>query len=224
MQFGNTEKMNPFSGTGLSASISANRVSYTLGVKGPSAMVDTACSSSLVALDAAAAQLRRDRCSVAAAAGVNLNLMPGPFVACSQAQMLSPDGYCKTFDASANGYVRGEGCGAVVLTCMSTAENSGKPILAVVRGSAINQDGRSSSLTAPNGPSQQEVVHAALAEAQVTPTDVDIVECHGTGTALGDPIEVGALKNVLGAGRDGDKKLMLGAVKSNIGQIGRAHV
>jgi acyl transferase domain-containing protein len=133
--------------------------------------------------------------------------------------MLSPDGYCKTFDASANGYARGEGSGAVILKLASAAATANDAVFALVRGTAVNQDGRSSSLTAPNGPSQQEAVMQALLEAGAAAADVDFVECHGTGTPLGDPIEVGALKNVLGAGRDASQKVVLGAVKSNIGHL-----
>merc|ERR1719171_1413474 len=214
-----SDKMNPFTGTGMSASISANRISYTLGLKGPSMTVDTACSSSLVALDNAVQALRRGRCSMANAVGVNLNLIPGPFIACCQANMLSAEGYCKTFDASANGYARGEGCGAVVLKRLSDAQRDGDEIHAVIRATAVNQDGRSSSLTAPNGPSQQEVIRTALQEAQIQPAEVDYVECHGTGTALGDPIEVGALKAVLSQGRRAEDPVVLGAVKSNIGHL-----
>ena len=131
--------------------------------------------------------------------------------------MLSAEGYCKTFDASANGYARGEGCGAVVLKRLSDAQRDGDKIHAVIRGTAVNQDGRSSSLTAPNGPSQQEVIMTALQEAGCTPAEVDYVECHGTGTPLGDPIEVGALKAVLSEGRDAENPVVLGAVKTNIG-------
>merc|ERR1719171_1814197 len=214
-----SDKMNPFTGTGMSASISANRISYTLGLKGPSMTIDTACSSSLVALDNAVQALRRGRCSIAVAAGVNLNLIAGPFIACCQANMLSPDGHCKTFDASANGYARGEGSGAVILKRLSDAEKEGAAVLGLVRGTAVNQDGRSSSLTAPNGPSQQEVIHAALLEAQVAANELDYVECHGTGTPLGDPIEVGALKAVLGTSRNAAASVVLGAVKSNVGHL-----
>ena len=133
--------------------------------------------------------------------------------------MLCADGRCKTFDASANGYVRGEGCGAVVLKRLSDAVAAQDRVLAVMRGTAVNQDGRSASLTAPNGPSQQEVIATALQEAQVSPTEVGYVETHGTGTALGDPIEVGALKAVYGAGRSLERPLVLGAVKTNIGHL-----
>ena len=133
--------------------------------------------------------------------------------------MLCADARCKTFDASANGYVRGEGCGAVVLKRLSDAVAAQDRVLAVVKGTAVNQDGRSASLTAPNGPSQEEVIATALQEAQVSPTDVEYVETHGTGTALGDPIEVGALKAVYGAGRSLERPLVLGAVKTNIGHL-----
>merc|ERR1719331_69883 len=214
-----TDKMNPFTGTGMSTSISANRISYTLGLKGPSMTIDTACSSSFVALDNAVQALRRGSCTLGIAAGVNLNLIPGPFIACCQANMLSPDGHCKTFDASADGYARGEGCGVVVLDLLGNAQKAGREILGVVRGSGVNQDGRAASLTAPNGPSQQELIAATLREAQVAPGDIDYIECHGTGTPLGDPIEVGALEAAVNAGRDAKNALVLGAVKSNVGHL-----
>jgi acyl transferase domain-containing protein/acyl carrier protein len=210
---------NPFTGPGTHASIASNRISYALGMKGPSLTVDTACSSSLVALDIAVQKLRRGECAKALAAGVNLLLSPEPFVAFSKAGMLSEDCRCKTFDASANGYVRGEGCGAVVLSTLAAAQEARLRILCVVRGTAVNQDGRSSSLTAPNGPSQQEVIRAALRDAEAVPSDVDCVECHGTGTALGDPIEVGALKAVFAPAREAASPVVLGALKSNIGHL-----
>ena len=140
-------------------------------------------------------------------------------VALSQATMLSPDGRCKSFDASADGYGRGEGCGAVVLKQLAEAEGGGAAVFGVIRGTATNQDGRSSSLTAPSGPSQQDVIRAALRDASANPGDVDYVECHGTGTALGDPIEVGALAGVFGAEREASNPLVLGAIKTNIGHL-----
>ena len=176
--------------------------------------IDTACSSSLVALDAAGEKLRRGKCDMAVVAGVNLMVSPASFVALCKARMLCADARCKTFDESANGYVRGEGCGAVVLKRLSDATAAQNRVLAVVKGSAVNQDGRSASLTAPNGPSQEEVIATALQEAQVSPLDVEYVETHGTGTSLGDPIEVGALKAVYGAGRSEERPLVLGAVKT----------
>ncbi|EWM20016.1 polyketide synthase [Nannochloropsis gaditana] len=183
-----------YTGTGAAASIAANRLSYVFGLKGPSMSIDTACSSSLVSLDAACLRLRINKCESAIVFGINLLLSPASLIALCRARMLCADARCKTFDASANGYVRGEGCGAVVLKRLSDATAAGDRVLAVVRGSGVNQDGRSASLTAPNGPSQEEVILTALQEAQVSPLDVEYVETHGTGTALGDPIEVGALK------------------------------
>jgi acyl transferase domain-containing protein len=212
----NALKVTPFTGTGMSASVSAGRISYILGLKGPAYTVDTACSSALVAVDSAATQLRRGRCSVAVASGVNMILSAGTYIGFCQARMLSPDGSCKTFDEAANGYARGEGCGSVVLQLASAA--TGRNILGYVKGTALNQDGRSSSLTAPNGPSQQAVINAALAEAGVRAADVDYVECHGTGTPLGDPIEISGLKGVLG-NRGAGKKCILGAVKTNMGHM-----
>jgi len=203
----------PYAATGGSSSISANRISYVLGLKGPSATVDTACSSSLVAADTAAATLRRMRCNLASVCGVNMLLLPQTFVACCQAHMLSEGGRCRTFDDSASGYARGEGSGAHTLERLRDA-----PAFAELRGSALNQDGRSSNLTSPNGPSQTAVVLAALSEAQVVPSALDCLETHGTGTELGDPIEVGALQAALG-GASRERPLLLGAVKTNIGHL-----
>ena len=204
----------PYAATGGSSSISANRISYVLGLKGPSATMDTACSSSLVAADTAAVTLRRRRSELAVVCGVNMTLLPQTFVACCQAQMLSKSGRCRTFDDSASGYARGEGVGA---QAMERLGGSGEGPLAELRGSALNQDGRSSNLTSPNGPSQQAVVLAALTEAQVQPGRHTCVETHGTGTALGDPIEVGALQAVLGGSRL--QTLQLGAAKTNVGHL-----
>ena len=212
------QKIGPYSGLGVSTAISSNRVSYLLGLKGPSVTVDTACSSSLVAVDIAVSTLRRGRSSVGAASGVNLCLLPAPFIACCKAHMLSEDGRCKTFDASANGYARGEGCGSVII---SRNDGALRPA-AVLRGPGVNQDGRSSSQTAPHGPSQEAVMRMALAEAELEPSCVSAVETHGTGTALGDPIEVGAFRNVLGAGRSMDVPLAMCAVKTNIGHSVRS--
>jgi len=212
-------RVGPYSATGASQSIISNRVSFALGLKGPSMSLDTACSSSLVAMHLASKLLQAGNCSVAAAAGVNLILIPDTYIAVCQGRMLAPDGRCKTFDASANGYVRGEGCGAVVLKRLSEARADHNKIFAVVKGTAVNQDGRSATLTAPNGPSQQEVIRSALREGSLNALDVDYVETHGTGTGLGDPIEIGALKSVLGAGRLPDRPLVLGSVKTNIGHL-----
>ncbi|CAK9057424.1 Mycoketide-CoA synthase (Polyketide synthase Pks12), partial [Durusdinium trenchii] len=206
----------PYAATGGSSSISANRISYSLGLKGPSATMDTACSSSLVAADTAAVTLRRRRCDLAVVCGVNMLLLPQTFVACCQAQMLSKGGRCKTFDDSASGYARGEGVGSHALERLGS---SSRTAIAELRGSALNQDGRSSNLTSPNGPSQQAVVLSALAEAQLNPASHACVETHGTGTALGDPMEVGALQTALANGRSGSAPLQLGAAKTNVGHL-----
>ena len=165
----------PFAATGGSASISSNRISYSLGLKGPSATVDTACSSSLVAADTAAATIRRGRCELAAVCGVNMLLLPQTFIACCQARMLSADGRCHTFDASASGYTRGEGCGAQILGPSGTA-SAASPVAAFA-GSALNQDGRSANLTSPNGPSQKAVIQVALSEAGLQPEQVGQATC-----------------------------------------------
>lgn len=199
--------------TGNTHSIAAGRLSYSLGLTGPSLAVDTACSSSLVAVHLAISSLRNGECDLALAGGVNIILLPEVSINFSKARMLSPDGRCKTFDASANGFVRSEGCGMIILKRLSDALNSKDHILAVIRGSAINQDGRSSGLTVPNGPAQQAVIRQALNNAKIKPEQVNLLETHGTGTALGDPIEVGALGEVFSQ----NLLLHLGAVKANIG-------
>ena len=210
------DQSGPYAATGGSSSISANRISYVLGLKGPSATMDTACSSSLVAADTATVTLRRRRCELAVVCGVNMTLLPQTFVACCQAQMLSKGGRCRTFDDTASGYARGEGVGAQALERLGSHQGSG--LLAELHASALNQDGRSSNLTSPNGPSQQAVVLAALGEAQVQAAHHVCVETHGTGTALGDPIEVGALQVVLG-GANRLQTVQLGAVKTNVGHL-----
>ncbi|MEC4003016.1 polyketide synthase, partial [Bacillus subtilis] len=184
---------------------------------GPSMTIDTACSSSLVAIDLAVEKLRSGICSTALVGGVNVMLHPRSYIGCCAAKMLSFKGRCATFDEEADGYCRGEGVGAVVLKRLSDAQADGDPILAVIRGSAVNQDGRSASLTAPNGPAQEAVIKQALNVAGLEGRDVDYIECHGTGTSLGDPIEVEAIKNVLGDQRS--KPLVLGSVKTNIGHL-----
>ncbi|EZG44532.1 polyketide synthase type I [Gregarina niphandrodes] len=209
---------SPFAGVGGSGSIVSNRVSYTFGLKGPSVTVDTACSSSLVAVDAALSKLRRGT-PEALVGGVNLLLTPHLFATFGRARMLALDSKCKTFDARADGYVRGEGCGVVLLQPVEEARRQGRFIYGIVRGSAVNHDGRSASLTAPNGPAQQDVIRTALRDAGVRPTEVAYVEAHGTGTALGDPIEAGGLKAVYAAGRDTRMPLVVGALKTNIGHL-----
>ncbi|MEO8057472.1 MAG: SDR family NAD(P)-dependent oxidoreductase [Burkholderiales bacterium] len=205
--------------TGTALNAAAGRVSFTLGLQGPCMAIDTACSSSLVAIHTACQSLRDRESNLALAGGVNVILSPDPFVLISKWGMLSPDGRCKTFDASANGFVRGEGCGLIVLERLSDALANGRNVLAVIRGSSINQDGRSSGLTVPNGLAQQAVVRQALASAGLKPTDVSYVEAHGTGTSLGDPIEVEALAAVYGEGRDPAEPFEIGSVKSNIGHL-----
>jgi len=203
--------------TGGCHSVASGRLSYVLGLQGPSVSVDTACSSSLVGVHMACQSLRVRECNLAVAGGVNVILAPELLINFSKSHMMAPDGRCKVFDAAADGFVRAEGCGVVVLQRLSDALAQRANILAVVRGSAINQDGRSSGLTAPNGPSQQAVIGAALASAGVQPADIDYVEAHGTGTSLGDPIEVHALGAALGEGRSAATPLRLGSVKTNIG-------
>ncbi len=206
-----------YAGTGSAPSISSNRISFALDLAGPSMTLDTACSSSLVAVDAAVTKLRAGTCRMALAGGANMILCATPYVTTCQARMLSVDSRCATFDSAANGIARGEGIGVVVLKRLSDAQADGDPVLAVIRGSAVNQDGRSASLTAPNGLAQEAVIRQALDVAGLEGRDVDYVECHGTGTSLGDPIEVEALKNVLGERRE--KPVVLGAIKSNIGHL-----
>src|SRR3990172_7427834 len=197
LQFNDPEMIDAYAGTGNAHSIAANRLSYVFDLRGPSMAVDTACSSSLVGAHLACQSLRNGESDVALAGGVNLILTPELTITFSQARMLAPDGRCKTFDASADGYVRGEGCGVVVLKRYSDALRDGNNILALIRGSAVNQDGRSNGLTAPNGLAQQGVIRHALADAQVLPHQIGYVEAHGTGTPLGDPIEMASLCAVL---------------------------
>ncbi|MCC7360975.1 MAG: SDR family NAD(P)-dependent oxidoreductase [Anaerolineales bacterium] len=215
--FADREQIDPYASTGTAYSLVANRLSYLLDLQGPSLAVDTACSSSLVALHLACQSLRANECRLALAGGVNLILFSEGSISLAKWGMLSTDGRCKTFDAAADGYVRGEGCGVVVLKRLSDARRDGDSIQAIVRGSAVNQDGRSAGLTAPNLLAQQAVLRQALASARMSPAQVGYVEAHGTGTPLGDPIEVEALTAVYGAARPGDQPCLLGSVKANIG-------
>jgi myxalamid-type polyketide synthase MxaB len=205
-----------FTGTGGSHAAAAGRISYVLGMRGPSLAVDTACSSSLVSVHLAMISLRSGESDLALASAVCLNISPAVFVSLCRAKMLSPDGYCKVFDASANGYVRGEGAGVLVLKRLSDALADGDRIEAVLRGSAMNHNGRSAGLTVPGGLAQQEVIRAALRNAGVAPSDVSYLEAHGTGTAVGDPIEASALGAVF-AGRTAP--LLIGSVKTNLGHL-----
>ena len=218
-QDGDLAKLETYVGTGSAVSVAAGRLSYVLGLQGPSMSIDTACSSSLVALHLACQSLRDGECRMALAGGVNLILTPEANVVLSKAKMLAPDGRCKTFAAAADGYVRSEGCGIVVLKRLSDAQADGDRILAVIRGTAVNQDGRSSGLTAPNVAAQEALIRRALAKAGVLPADVQYVEAHGTGTPLGDPIEIQALASVLGEGRQADRPVLVGSVKTNLGHL-----
>ncbi|ONI80081.1 hypothetical protein ALI22I_42380 [Saccharothrix sp. ALI-22-I] len=210
-------RMSPWTATGGALSIAANRVSYLLDLRGPSMAVDTACSSSLVAVHQACQSLRSGESDTALVAGVNLLLTPALTVGFHRAGLLSEDGRCKPFDASADGIARAEGCAAVVLKRLSDARRDGDRVLAVIRGSAVNSDGRSNGLMAPNPRAQAELVRRAYRDAGVDPALVDYVEAHGTGTLLGDPIEAGALGEVLARDREPDRPLLIGSVKSNIG-------
>jgi acyl transferase domain-containing protein len=205
--------------TGTAASTAAGRLSHVLGAGGPALAVDTACSSSLVAVHLARQALRRRECDLAVVAGVGLLLSCELSVYLTAAGALSPGGRCRAFDAGADGYVRGEGCGAVVLERLSDALAARRPILALVRGSAVNHDGHTSGLTVPNGVAQERVVDLALADARVDPDAVSYVEAHGTGTALGDPIELAALGRVFGRGSPQRPPVRVGSVKTNIGHL-----
>ena len=204
---------------GTSGAAGAGRISYRMGLQGPAVTVDTACSSSLVAIHQACQALQLGECDLALAGGANAILSPATMITFSQSRMLAPDGKCKTFDASADGYVRGEGCGVIVIKRLDDAIRDGDPIRAVIRGSAVNQDGASGGLTVPNGVAQQRVITEALDRAGLVAADIDYLEAHGTGTSLGDPIEVQAAAAALGKGRDAGQPLLIGSAKTNIGHL-----
>jgi acyl transferase domain-containing protein/acyl-CoA synthetase (AMP-forming)/AMP-acid ligase II/acyl carrier protein len=215
----NYADIDGYTGTGNALSIAANRLSYVFNWRGPSLAVDTACSSSLVSVHLACQSLQNGECQQALAGGVNLILSPELTITFSQAQMMAADGRCKTFDAEADGYVRAEGCGLVLLKRLRDAQRDGDNILAIIKGSAMNQDGRSNGLTAPNGLAQQAVIRQALANAGVKASQISYVETHGTGTALGDPIEVESLKAVRLSEQSEPSPCILGSVKANMGHL-----
>jgi acyl transferase domain-containing protein/NADPH:quinone reductase-like Zn-dependent oxidoreductase/NAD(P)-dependent dehydrogenase (short-subunit alcohol dehydrogenase family)/acyl carrier protein len=214
-----TDAIDLYFGTGVARSIAAGRLSYVFGLKGPCLSLDTACSGSLVAVHLACQSLRMKECRMAMAGGVTLIITPDGHIIGSNGKMLSRQGRCKTFDDSADGYVRGEGCGIIILKRLSDAIADRDNILAVIRGTALNQDGRSGGMTAPSGPAQEEVIGKALEDADMAPGDIAYVETHGTGTILGDPIEVQALGNAYGQHHSTDEPLYIGAVKTNVGHL-----
>ena len=218
-RFGDMSHIDAYTGSGSGICFAAGRLSYTLGLQGPSISLDTACSSSLVTLHLACDSLRLGECDLALAGGVHLMLSPDISVYLSKIKAIAVDGRSKTFDAAADGFSRGEGCGMVVLKRLSDAERDGDNILALILGSAVNQDGASSGLTAPNGSAQRKVIRQALSNADVDAHQVSYIEAHGTGTILGDPIEMGALVATYGRGRPGNRPLVVGSVKTNIGHL-----
>src|SRR5947209_1128439 len=209
--------LNMYTATGNALALAANRLSYVLNLHGPSMSIDTACSSSLVATHLACQSLAVGESTLAIAAGVNLILSPENTIRLNK--FMSPEGHCKTFDAAADGYVRGEGVCAVVLKLLSKAQADGDPVYAVIRGSAVNHDGRSGGLTVPSGRAQQLLIQDALATASVKPAQVSYVEAHGTGTSLGDPIEANALGAVMAKGRPAGSVCAIGSVKTNFGHL-----
>ncbi|MFB8275235.1 SDR family NAD(P)-dependent oxidoreductase [Nocardia colli] len=210
---------DPYVGLGTSPSVLAGRVSYLLDLRGPSLVLDTACSSSLVALHLAMASVRNGECDRAIVAGVSAIVHPDMFRQACKMRMLAVDGRCKTFDAAADGFLIGEGCGAVVVERLSTARLHNHQVHAILRGSAVNQDGMSNGLTAPNGAAQVDVIRAAQRRAGVRPDEVDFVEAHGSGTPLGDAIEIGSLTEVFGGTERASGPLAVGAVKTNVGHL-----
>lgn len=219
LRLGQPQLVDAYTGTGNALSIAANRLSYTFDFHGPSLSVDTACSSSLVAVDLACRSLRDGECNMALAAGVNVILSPALAINFSKARVMAPDGRCKTFDADADGYVRGEGAGVVVLKPLSKALEDKDPIYAVIRGSATNSDGRTNGLIAPSGRAQEGVLNEAYRRAGLPAGSVQYIEAHGTGTSIGDAIEANALGAVLAEGRPQGNRCLIGSVKTNIGHL-----
>jgi acyl transferase domain-containing protein/NAD(P)-dependent dehydrogenase (short-subunit alcohol dehydrogenase family)/acyl carrier protein len=215
MRLDRPDGLDGYLGTGTSHSIAAARLAYQLDLRGPALALDAACASSLAAVHLACASLRLNESDLALAAGINLILSPLFGIVTDRMGMMAPDGRCKPFDSRADGFVRSEGCGVVVLKRLSDALAAGDPIRAVILGSAMNQDGATNGITAPNGDAQKAVIEAALADAKVAPAEIGYIECHGTGTPLGDPVEVDALARIHSAPRP--QPCMLGSVKANIG-------
>ncbi|WP_369212146.1 type I polyketide synthase, partial [Streptomyces flavofungini] len=212
-------ELQSHSATGMMMTMLANRLSYAFDFRGPSLAVDTACSGSLVAVHLAARSLWSGECSLAIAGGVNVMIAPNMTIAESKGGFLSPDGRCKTFDASADGYARGEGAGVVVLKPLSLALADHDPVYALIRGTAVSQDGHSNGITVPNAEAQEAAMRAACRQAGIAPREVQYVEAHGTGTPVGDPVEAGAIGRVFSEGRPPGERLVIGSVKTNIGHL-----
>src|SRR6476646_7622905 len=211
--------IGPHTPTGSAHSIAANRISYCFNLRGPSVAMDTACSSALTAVHAACEHIRAGRGDTALAGGVTVMITAGGFIGFSQASMLSPEGKCKAFDASADGFVRGEGAGMVLLKRLSRAIADGDPIQGVIIGTALNQDGHTNGISLPSAEAQARLVREACTDAGITPSQIGFVEAHGTGTAVGDPIEAHALAAALCADRPTTAQLLIGSVKTNIGHL-----
>src|SRR3954465_4946062 len=214
-----SQGISPHSPTGSAHSIAANRISYCLNLRGPSVAMDTACSSALTAVYAACEHIRNGRGDTALAGGVTVMITPGGFIGFSQASMLSPDGKCKAFDASANGFVRGEGAGMLLLKSLSKAIADGDSIHGVIIGTALNQDGHTNGISLPSAEAQARLVRDACKDAGIAPSQIGFVEAHGTGTAVGDPIEAHALAEALCKDRPADAPLPIGSVKTNLGHL-----
>lgn len=212
-------ELQTHSATGMMMTMLANRISYVFGFHGPSMAVDTACSGSLVAVHLACQSIWNGECSLALAGGVNAMIAPTMTIAESKGGFLSPDGRCKAFDTSANGYARGEGAGIVLIKSLARAQADGDPIYALIRGTAVTQDGHTTGITVPNGSAQEEVMRLAYQRAGISPDQIQYVEAHGTGTPVGDPIEARAIGTILSAGRSATEQCLIGSVKTNIGHL-----